>query len=370
LKNYKGIYAPPTAGGGGRAHVSLHLNNKIYPMSKSNKKKIYPIGIFLIQLIILLLLSISISSFYFYFTIKKELGDIVKNTQNYSISLAEAFARVAELSYPSRKYYKLKSLFQDKIQENIIDEAFFVLSDGKIIVHSKKEIAKKLKGNIANDEFAYNIDLIMLPLRKHAREAQFVDYNIINTKIPFDKRQRYLIKKYLYNKIDITGWLVNRVVFVKNKPIGTVNFIISKHRIYGSIFSLLEESAQLLFLLSIISLTVSIFISSIIYVRYRTISRRSAKDVSPAEQAERALDLNEGAFIIQELGTDRAAVYNIHDRGDKAEIMEEGLPLEDRVGKEDFIDPSGIQARIPYEEKDRIHTSRTIKDAIPVKREG
>ena len=75
-------------------------------MSTSNKKKIYPFGIFILQLIILLLLSAGISSLYFYLTIKKELGEIVKNTKNYSITLAEAFARVAELSYPSRKYHR------------------------------------------------------------------------------------------------------------------------------------------------------------------------------------------------------------------------------------------------------------------------
>lgn len=338
-------------------------------MSRSNKKKIYPIGIFLIQLIILLLLSISVSSFYFYFTMKKNLDDLVKNTQNYSISLAEAFARVAELSYPSRKYHKLRSLFQDKIQENIIDEAFFVLADGRIIVHSKKEIAKKLRGNIANDEFAYNIELILLPLRKHIREAQFIDYNIINAKIPFDRRQRHLIKRYLYNKIDITGWLVTRAVFVKKKPVGTVNFIISKHRMYDSIFSLLEESVKLLILLSIISLAVSLFISSIIFMRYRTIARRSVRDVSPAE-VKRTLDLTEGAFIIQELGTDKAAVYNIRDREKKAEIIDEGQPLEDIVGTENTIELPEMRAGISYEEKERMQPGKTIKDAIPVRKEG
>ena len=338
-------------------------------MSRSNKKKIYPIGIFLIQLIILLLLSISISFFYFYLTTKKELDDIVKNTQNYSISLAEAFARVAELSYPSRKYHKLRSLFQDKIQENIIDEAFFVLSDGRIIVHSKKEIAKKLRGNIANDEFAYNIDLILLPLRKREREAQFIDYNIFNTKIPFDRRQRHLIKRYLYGKIDITGWLVTRAVFVKKKPVGTVNFIISKHRMYDSIFLRVEESAKLLILLSIISLAVSLFIALIILMRYRAIARRSVKDVSPAE-AKRALDLTEDAFIIQELGTDKAAVYTIRNRGKKAEIFDEGLSLEEIADREDSVELPEMRAGIPYEEKKGMQTDRTIKDAIPVRKEG
>jgi hypothetical protein len=327
-------------------------------MSTSNKKKIYPVGIFLLQLIILLLLSAGISSLYFYFTVKKELAEIVKNTQNYSITLAEAFARVAELSYPSGKYHKLKSLFQDKIQADIIDEAFFVLSDGKIIVHSKKEIAKKLNGNIASDEFAYNMDLILLPLKKYSNEAQFIDYNIINNKIPFDKRERYLIREYIYNKIDITGWLTTRAVFVKNKPIGTMNFIIGKQRIYNSIFSLIEESAKLLLLLCIISFTVSLFVASIIYVRYRTISKLAARGVLTAEEGKMIPRLSADSFIIQELGTDKAAVYRGHDRGEKPEILEE-----DR-------EPSEIPTRFLYDEKSKIDTGRTIKDAIPVKKEG
>ncbi len=327
-------------------------------MSKSNKKKIYPVGIFILQLIILLLLSATISSLYFYFTIKKELGEIVKNTKNYSITLAEAFGRVAELSYPSRKYHKLKSLFQDKIKADIIDEAFFVLSDGKIIVHSKKEIVKKLNGNIASDEFSYNRDLILLPLKKYSKEVQFIDYNIINNKIPFDKRERYLIKKYIYNKIDITGWLVTRAVFVKNKPIGTMNFIIDKQRIYNRIFSLIEESAKLLILLCIISFALSLFVASIIYVRYRTISKLATKTALTSEEGERIPRLSADSIIIQEFGTDKSAVYEGHDRGEKPEILEEPIDLSET--------PTGIL----YDEKSKNDTGRTIKDAIPVKKEG
>ena len=60
--------------------------------------------------------------------------------------MAEAFARVAEFSYSTKKYSSLKTLFHEKIEENTIDEAFFVLSDGKIIVHSSTTAEKELMG--------------------------------------------------------------------------------------------------------------------------------------------------------------------------------------------------------------------------------
>jgi hypothetical protein len=137
-----------------------------------------------------------------------------------------------------------------------------------------------------------------------------------------------------------------------------MNFIIGKQRIYDRIFSLIEESAKLLLLLCIISFAVSLFVASIIYVRYRTISKLAAKRVLAAEEGERIPRLSADSFIIQELGTDKAAVYRDHDRGEKPEILEDQIEL------------SEIPTRILYDEKSKIDTSRTIKDAIPVKKEG
>ena len=64
-------------------------------------------------------------------------------------------------------------------KSNKNDEFYTVLSD----------IEKELKGNIATDEFAYNLDLILLPIWIKADNAQFLDYHIYNNeKIPHFER--------------------------------------------------------------------------------------------------------------------------------------------------------------------------------------
>ena len=244
-------------------------------MQENKTKNVVPIGIFLIVFLILLLLSAAVSSTYFYSEAKNRTAEIENYTRNYSIPLAEAFANVAELSYKSSNLDKLKRLFREKIQSSIIDEAFFVLSDGKIIVHSDQDIEKELKGNIATDEFAYNLDLIMLPIWTKVDHAQFMDYHIYNAdrKIPFQKEVIKLLKKYIYPKVDISGWLITRAVYVNGKSIGCVSFIISKDRIYKFLVEHLNISVKLFIVLAILSFLISFIVSLIIFIRYRTLNR-------------------------------------------------------------------------------------------------
>jgi hypothetical protein len=245
-------------------------------MPENKIKNVIPVGIFLIVFLILLLLSAAISTAYFYFESTNRINEIEKYTRNYSIPLAEAFADVAELSYKTKNLDKLKSLFREKINANIIDEAFFVLSDGKIIVHSDQGIEKELKGNIATDEFAYNLDMIMLPIWTKVDHAQFMDYHIYNEnkKIPFTKEIIKLLKKYIYSKAGISGWLVTKAVFVNKKSIGCISFIISKERIYKFLLEHFNITVKLSIILAILSFLISFTVSIIIFIRYRSFNKR------------------------------------------------------------------------------------------------
>lgn len=243
-------------------------------IKKTGKKSAFPTGIFLLLFIIQIIASAGGIAFYFYTSSKNNLADIEKYTLNYSKTLAEAFARVAELSYKNKNYSSLKSLFREKIEENTIDEAFFILKDGSLIVHSNTTTEKKLKGNIANDEMAYNLELILQPVDKNSIELFFSNYNIIEKKIPFNRSIRGLIQKHLYSNINTSGWLFTKGVFYKNKPVGTVNFIVSKDRIYTSIFAAAEEIKKFLIIATIISFFIAIIISLIIMVRLK-------KNISP-----------------------------------------------------------------------------------------
>jgi hypothetical protein len=330
-------------------------------MGRTRKKNPFPIGIFIALLFILMLLAAAISSLYVYTETKKRVVEAEAHIRNYSITLAEAFARVAELSYPERNFVKLKTLFSDKIRENAIDEAFFVLADGSIIVHSQKEITEKLKGNIANDEISYNLDLILQPLRTRSSETHFIDYHIIENTIPFDKYQRKLIKEFISPKIEINGWLVTRAVFVKNKPIGTVTFIISKNKLYADIISTFEESIKLFILLVLVAFIIALFISVIDTVRYRTISRLSAEAALAPRAKGELSELPSDSFIIQELGSGNDIILAGTDtltdwQSDDNTIREAQL--------RDYPEGEAPGEITPLD------AHRIIKDPIPVRRKG
>ncbi len=258
---------------------------------KQLKKWIFPIGIFILLFITETIIGSGAVLTYLYIDGKKGIERIEKYTVNYSMTLAEAFAGVAELSFKSKKYSSLKTLFHEKIEENTIDEAFFVLGDGKLIVHSNTAIEKSLMGNIANDEMAYNLDMILEPVTKKSRELFLSDYNIIDKEIPFTKEQLKYLQKYCYSGVTSSGWLFTKGVFVNGKPVGAVNFIISKERIFSQIKESIARGRFMLSAVIAAAFSVSLFISIIVMFRYHTIQKRAREFSASDFTEERHIEL-------------------------------------------------------------------------------
>ncbi len=244
-------------------------------MTRKNRKIIFPAGIFLLVFFIDSVLGALALSAYTYVSLKKTITAVEEYTRNYSKTLAEAFASVAELSLKTNKTESLKTLFHEKIQQNTIDEAIFVLADGRLIVHSNTSVENGLGGNIANDEMAYNLDLILEPVKKNSRELIFSDYNIIDRKIPFSRRERDLIGKYIYPGINTTGWLFTRGVFIDDKAAGSVCFLTGKERIYSVIRETFSNTLKYLYTVIGGSFIISFIISLVILARYRSIQKRA-----------------------------------------------------------------------------------------------
>ena len=235
------------------------------------KRIIFPIGIFFLLFLVESIIGVGGVVSYIYLAGKKNIADIENYTINYSKTMAEAFADVAEFSYLEKEYTTLKKLFHEKIETHTIDEAFFVLKDGDIVVHSSIATEEKLMRNIANDEISYNIDMILQPIRTKSTDLILNDYNITDKFIPFRRWERTILYKYVYKNLNSTGWLFTKCIFHKREPIGTINFIISKERIYTSI----RESIDLVKYYSIMTIAISailsFFVSLIVFFRYRSI---------------------------------------------------------------------------------------------------
>ncbi len=237
------------------------------------KRRGFPFGMFFLTLALFLGLSAMVTAGYFYYSAKERIESTVAATRSYAFPLAESLAKLAELSHRLGDYTPLKAMFHEKIGENIIDEAFFVLPDGKLVAHSNKEVEKELQGNIAWDQFAYNTDLILAPLAEKSKEIRFIDYNIIEKKIPFRPLERKYLKMYLYNNIDTTGWLVTRAVFTPGKkgetPVGAVSFLVSKDRVFSIIMEYFKKAVLLGEVLGGASLFMALALSLMVFFRYR-----------------------------------------------------------------------------------------------------
>jgi hypothetical protein len=244
-------------------------------LSKKIKKTIFPIGIFFMLIVIESVIAAGASFAYFLFEGKNGIAEIESYTRSYSMPLADAFGAMAEMCYRAKNYSRLRILFHEKIEQRVIDQAFVVLRNGKLIAHSDPDIEKKLKGNLASDEFAYNLDLILRPVYDASREVLFTDYNIPSMPAPFERQYRMLLKTYFYQNIDSTGWLVSRAIFGKKKPVGAVCFILSKQRIYSFITEHIDRSVRLFTVSMLIACAVSLIVSLVVLFRYRGIQKRA-----------------------------------------------------------------------------------------------
>ena len=341
------------------------------------RKKRFPIGIFLLLLLLESVIVCASVTYYFYFTAQKRITEIEQYTRGYSVALAEAFAGMAELSHKKKEYGPLTDLFREKIGQNIIDEAFFVLIDGTLIAHSRKDIEDELKGNMANDEFAYNLDLILAPAQKAEKSAKFSNYNISGKEIPSfplpygtSREHRNLIKKYLYPDINKTGWLVSRAVFDKNNAVGTVNFIISKDRIYSFLNQHILETLWLYRIGLQGSIGLAFFISLVVLLRYRSIQKKIMKSLEQVETPEAGYLFNRETGFPPEVKsytpeTGKNEYITLELPGDTDEA---GKSAKGNISASRSATPERIKTVVPIR-RDKQKTAdekRVILDAIPV----
>ena len=304
------------------------------------KKTIFPIGIFLMLFVILSIIAAGASFVYFMYAGKSGIAQIESYTRSYSIPLAEAFGTMAEMCYRTKTYSRLRTLFREKIEQRFIDQAFVVLRNGKLIAHSDPDLEKKLKGNLASDEYAYNLELILQPVYRTSREVLFTDYNISSIQAPFERQYRMLLKTYFYKNIDSTGWLVSRAIFKKKKPVGAVCFIMSKKRIYSFITGHIGRSMLLFTVSMAVAFIVSLFVSLVVLLRYRSIQKR--------------------ALISGRGVTDGIGPVTIRTRAPAAARGQEPIVVELlNVGGENNEAPTAAEGT-PFQQK------RVIKDAVPI----
>lgn len=317
---------------------------------KDAKPKLFPFGIFIFLLLFLILSSTFIIGLYFYINTQNQISTIERETKDYAITLTNACAQIAESSTKKNLSSGLNKFFRKNNKKNIYFKAFFVLKNGKILAHSDLEEKKSLKNNIATDEFSYNISQILGPLKHKKHETLFVDYHIYEKEIPFSKQNRKLLKKYIYSEIDKNGWLSTRAILRDKKKIGTVNFIITKDKIYQEIFRNIAFAKRNAVRAYAFSFIFSLFFALIVLLRYQSIRLKiMATEKYKHAQKTRNLVHNNGSNY-----NPKEAIHNVTN-----------MPIRKIVDNQQPTEVNYI-----YEEKDDIahpDDELRIHDAIPIR---
>ncbi len=194
--------------------------------------------------------------YYKYIHVKSDIAAFTSQVKNIAKTLISTYAQASERAYATRSNDQLLSLIEESKNIKGIKEVFLVLDDGKILAHSDTKKANELKGNIANDEFYYNIDMILYPHAQQSRELFIFDYFVPDLRLPFTTIVRKYIQQFLYKDINTNSWLVTKAVYDKGKSIGTINCIIVKTPIYDM---MKHAYMELLFMLLIICGTALVF---------------------------------------------------------------------------------------------------------------
>ena len=340
-----------------------------YKKRNSIKYKKFPIGIFLLLFLVEAVLATASLAIYFVNSGKRLTSDITEYTRRYSSTMAEAVSDAAALSYGLRQYASLEDLLRNRIQQDLIDEAFFILNDGTIIIHSQKELSENLKGNVGNDEFAYNLDILLNRSLQNNQEVLFCDYNYLDKTIPFSSKDIKLIKNYIYSGITSSGWLTSKAVSYKNVSIGTINFITSKERIHTTIANLFSNTKMYWVYSMVGAFILSFLISILIVLRYRSIQRKTMRQFISSNENTVVRDSDDVVLEDWDYGYSEEEVpsYNmLSDDGEDGDITiditQTEKPVPQRNNRYDDDDDYDMPSynRMPPERS-------RVRDAVPVR---
>ena len=243
----------------------------------STKKIFFPFGILLLSAVIFSGGGAAGSVLYFYVACKKEISETERFVQSSLVPVLEACVQMAELDGGKESAGRMNSLFREYRLGNVVSRAFFAGENGNILAHSDQNEVKRLKGNIASDEFSYNLEQIFLPARKTMREPYFDDYYLIERKIPFDREKTAFLKKHLYQGIDRNGWILSRQVVYKGKTVGVIAFVADKEAIYDRIAFNYRECVFWIKISVLAGAGLALIFAMIVFVRYQMIYVRASR---------------------------------------------------------------------------------------------
>ena len=304
------------------------------------KRIFFPFGIFAVSIVLLAGGSAAGIAGYHYVALKSGIADFENRTQQYLVPLLDACVQMGSIDGGKESGGKMSLLFRDYQQRKIVYKAFFVKEDGTVLAHSGSDDVKVLNNNIAADEFTYNLDQIYLPLKKDMKEPLFADYYLIDRKVPLERRQADLVKKYLYPSIDRNGWILARQVRFNDKPFGVVAFLVDKEPVYLMVEKSIKNTVWMGKIGIAAALAFALLFSLIAAIRGRMVYTRALRDCRvrqiPSDEMEISMPDESSVHSDAAVGKDAAAVnedlsvaYEIDSRipVEKNILVQDAIPL-------------------------------------------
>ncbi len=236
------------------------------------ERSIIPVGIFLLLFFIEAAVAVGASLAYFVYRGSAGIREIESLVRSRAIPLAKELSEEAAASLKKKDYSGLRSLLAEKQGQGLLDEGFFLLADGRRAVH----VAARDGGEPGGGRWSHSAELILAPARKKSGETMMIDYTAPAAGLPYDADIRLLLRRLLYPGIDWNAWLVTRAVYDKNGPAGAVGFIIGKREIFGFIENHVRFSLRVLVGGLGVALAISLFVSFVVFFRYRSLRRSGA----------------------------------------------------------------------------------------------
>ncbi len=236
------------------------------------ERSVIPVGIFLLLFFIEAAMAVGASLAYFVYRGSAGIREIESFVRSRAIPLARELSEEAGASLKKKDYSGLRSLLAEKRGQGLLDEGFLLLADGRRAVH----VAGRDGGESPGDRWSHSAELILAPARKKSGETMMIDYTAPAAGLPYDADIRLLLRRFLYTGIDSNAWLVTRAVYDKKGPAGAVGFVIGKREIFDFIENHVRFSLRVLVAGLGVALAISLFISFVVFFRYRSLRRGGA----------------------------------------------------------------------------------------------
>ncbi len=203
----------------------------------------------------------------YYNDIRISVENRMKEKDSFAESMLVSLSQIGAVATPKTVDRMAQPIFKES--QALYFRAFIVRTDGTIVTHSDPQEAVRLNGNIATDEFSYNLEEIYYPITRESAGAVRRDYHILQQKIPFDDAILETLRSRVDSRIDRNGILYTKRIKLKSGAFFIASVILSRSDIYAHIGSSLDNLTRLKIFIILSCFSLSAVVAIFLFITIR-----------------------------------------------------------------------------------------------------